>query len=249
MLRPTFTLPLCLLAIVFISGCVEQTEGYVFVDNGTESTMYVEVDGEQVAKIRPGQFEKIALDLGERQFIVKSDGDVIYQASHTLDSGDRPLRRPTYLLNPDGSNRYCEVNVVYGEDQASNRSIEELFNLVSHVESEKEEGHEDEVTRLEWELDRKATAEYRKIKNDMVAFGDDRFFQFDQPSYMLERLPNSVSGSKYSTKAERTTILRVPAKIHDYVRDALEVEEPHADDFEKLLLANEIVQALIPFRN
>ena len=222
-------------------------EGYVYVDNGLQESIKVEVDGIEVATVRPGTSKKLTLALGPREFRVTSGDQVVYEATHTIDLGDRPFRRPKYILNPDNSNRYCNVEVVYGDDSLTQGSADMMVSLISKAASHNAEGIDDEATRRQWELDRQIQCKYRSLAGDMCAFGDEAFFQIETSGNILQPLPNMVFTSSHSSSAKRHSLIRVPQQIHDFIYQAKQVEEPTQEDLAKMAVAHEVVQSLVPF--
>ncbi len=247
-IRSVLLLALAIAFLVHLPGCGEQTEGFVFVDNGGPKTIIVEIDGKKMGSISSRKFKKFRLDLGVHHFRVTAGDEVIYDKQHTLDFGDRPFKRPTFLLNPDNSNRYCEASVVYGDDRLTQHSVDAMVTLISKAASKEATGGGDEATRRKWELDQKIKSKYRSLRNDLKAFGGEPFFRFETPHNILQPMPNAVIGSRHSSSSERSTLIRVPVEVHDAVYKLLQVEEPTAEDMRHLMITDKMVQALIPFR-
>ena len=111
-------LPITLvLALPLVTGCLEETTGIVIFDNGAASVITVSIDGEDVATVEPGHSKPITIDLGERHIQVKHGSQVTYDEKHDFNYGERPYRRPMWILNPDETHCYCDVSVQYGFDE------------------------------------------------------------------------------------------------------------------------------------
>lgn len=243
MLRPRFiTVTLfVVLLVVCVPGCGEITDGYVYIDNGGGSSMTVFVDGVEKCQIAPGTFDKIMLKLGPHQFCIKSNGTEIYNQSQVLDAGDRPFRRPTYLLNPDGKYRYCDISILYGDDHDMERRRGELLEIAERVENQG-----DQSARIE--LDKRIAREFKEMSNDIKVFGDRPWIRFETPNNILTPVANTVYGSKRKDGTERSALIRISRKWNAKIAKALRTKKPTLRDLHRLAEVQSEVLDLVPFR-
>lgn len=231
-----------------VAGCGELTDGYVYVDNGGPAAIEVFVDGEQKLTVAPGEVKRMMLKLGEHQFVVKRGDATIYNLSHVLDSGDRPFRRPKYILNPDNSHRYCEVTVKYGEDGYAIRRAQQLQAAYERLEQGNDDGASQvEIDGLFANFQNRVRYEFKEISNNLEVFGDGPFIQFETPHNILKPVASSVR-EKYGDSAERLALIRVPAKVHEMVTKALQVDNPTIEDLLTLAQAEGELQKHVPVR-
>ncbi len=249
-----------------IPGCAKPTEGYVHVDNGSEQLIVVFVDDKQQARIGPGRCRRLKLPLGQRHFIVKCGDEVIYEETHTLDAGKNSFRSPTYVLNPDRSNRYCDVEVVYHDDAFGGQDLADLITMISNPNpsgstdqdaapeetSSGGEGEEESKADAETEQQRRRknralVRQYRRVSKQLVAKGDEAFFEIHHSGDLFKPLPTVVY-SRQSGDQKRTTLARIPKVLHDYIAEAARVKQPTAEQLERLKVAHEVAISYVPFR-
>lgn len=80
--------------------------GRVYVDNGTDQTMTVFVDGEEVETVPPKSVRKVTINAGERAIRVEQNGKAVFEGTKTIEGED-------YVLNPDETHRYFVRTVKY----------------------------------------------------------------------------------------------------------------------------------------
>lgn len=243
MFRPRFlyVLLFALSLIVCVPGCGEITDGYIYIDNTGNSAVTVLVDDVEMCQVEPGTFEKIMVKLGPHQITVKSSGRTIYSDTHVLDSGDRPFRRPTYLLNPDGTQRYCDISILYGDDYDMERRRDSLLQVADRVENQG-----DESARAE--LDRRIAKEFEEMSRDIVVFGDRPWIRFETSSNVLTPVANTVYGSKRREGAERSALIRISKQWNAKIAKVLRVKKPTLRDLHRLAEVQSQVLELVPFR-
>jgi hypothetical protein len=242
------TLLLVGLALSVFSGC-KYTNGYVHIDNATAETITVLIDGEQVAEVPSGKCKKVKVDLGDRHFVVEGGGERIYDATHSLDFADRPYHRPEFVLDPTRTQRYCRVEVAYGEDRGETMQMDRLASLVRHVSTRSPEENQDEDTRIQWEIDRSLKREFKDLCYDLHAIEKSHFFRIEKVSskYVLHRMPSEVLVHREDGTTNRT-LIRVPVDFHDALYELQAIESPTLEDLARMIAAKDIARDLVPFR-
>ena len=248
---------LCIWLLAVAPGCGEQVEGDVHVDNGSEELIVVFVDGKQEARIGPGRCRRLTLPLGDRTFKVTQGDHVIYEQTHKVDSGNRPFRRPTYVLNPDRKNRYCEVEVAHKDEDVQSQDLEDLITMISNSsknatpnEDVVTEGQTDEAIQAakeKRETNRAIIRQYREVLKNLIAMGDDAFFPVAHGSHLFRPLP-MVGYNRHGGDQKRTTLARVPKVLHDYIAEAATVKKPTVAELDRLKLAHDVTLSYVAFR-
>lgn len=239
-------------ASIAFTGCEppKPAEGYVFVDNGADELIEVFVDGERKARIGPGRLRKLTLEQGEYHFKVVAADQTIYDQTHEIDSGSNPYENPRYVLNPDNSHRYCEIKVVYfDEDEKSGQNLEDLISMISASGGEAEEEEADDgLTEAERrKRDRFVARVFREKTEDLVPMGSEAFFEVRGIGNLFKPMPRVVYSSQKGDQT-RTTLARVPKVLHDYAIDAMQIAQPSKADLERLNVAHEVATSYVPFR-
>ena len=117
------------------------------------------------------------------------------------------------MLNPDNSNRYCEVAVRYGRDRFEDERLNELKSLAERVRQGQEAGEDPKkLARLETRLDKMVKDQFKRLSWDLCAFGDAPFFRFETPNNILTPANSSV-WVKYSDNVEHSALIRVPQQV------------------------------------
>lgn len=101
--------------ICCFAGCNLDHGAWVYIDNGSETAIQVELDGVQVAEIGPGEFERIAAKSGERQFKITGAGETVFEGNKTIEKAESFFVPKRYLFNPDDTNNYWMYKVYYGQ--------------------------------------------------------------------------------------------------------------------------------------
>ena len=99
-----------LLALPLLGCSLFEGSAWVYVDNGGASPIEVSVDGGDPMTAPVKGVAVIKLRAGSHRFLVRRGGEVLYDQSTELP--DTPTVA-TYVLNPDGSNRYTSKVVKY----------------------------------------------------------------------------------------------------------------------------------------
>ena len=213
------SLTLAAIMTATMTGCGEQTEAFIHVDNGSKATMVVHVDGQELGPVAAGQVKKFKIDLGQRKFKVTVAGRSIYERTHTLSYGDRPYRRPVYILNPDHSHRYCQVKVLYGDNSLTDATADLLVSSIAWAANQGHEEISEEERQRNIDHDRLNSA-YQKLLGHGFAYDYEPFIEVDSHCQILQPVPNVMYTSQYNSSTSMTTIMRVSPEIHNFLRAA-----------------------------
>jgi len=108
---PARQLVVCLLFALLCSGCTGTKSAWIYLDNGLEVEMDIEIDGASMASIPPGTFKKIEVPAGQHFLRVTAGGETIFNETKRIDASRVVFETQRYLFNPDGKNLYWTYNL------------------------------------------------------------------------------------------------------------------------------------------
>ena len=104
---------LAVLLMSQFSGCTGLQSASVTIDNDLDAPITVTIDGVELGTIKKDRSKKFNIDFGERKFLVKSEGRVIYEGVKAIEPARACLMVNQYLFNPSGKAKYCSCRVEY----------------------------------------------------------------------------------------------------------------------------------------
>ena len=123
---PTRQLLACLLFALLCTGCNGTKSAWVYVDNGLDVEMDIEVDGASIASISPGTFKKIEVSAGQHHLRVTAGGETLFNGPKRVDASRVVFDTQRYLFNPDSKNLYWTYNAKYGSEKILAEAIENI---------------------------------------------------------------------------------------------------------------------------
>ncbi|MCA9218227.1 MAG: hypothetical protein KDB27_34400 [Planctomycetales bacterium] len=235
-------LPITLvLALPLVTGCLEETTGIVIFDNGAASVITVSIDGEDVATVEPGHSKPITIDLGERHIQVKHGSQVTYDEKHDFNYGERPYRRPMWILNPDETHCYCDVSVQYGFDEYVAARHDRIARMIESLNEFDDAGPLDEAqeidrAKLVVSMKGHIAHEFRQILNDLETFPDGPLVQIEAVGTILAPVNDTIY-TRHSDSEERSSLVRIPRVLRDKIQQLAAIESPTIEDLQDLLIA------------
>ena len=106
---------LCLFALSLAAGC-GGGRATLFVDNNSEDSMRVEIEGERSLYVGPGDHARRHLTYGEHRIVVKQKDKVIFDETKTFEPYQEGPSWRHYLLDPKGRTRYALFDFYYYKD-------------------------------------------------------------------------------------------------------------------------------------
>jgi hypothetical protein len=104
------------LAVLFVSqfsGCTGLQSASVTIDNDLDTPITITIDGAELGTVSANRSKKFNVEFGERKFLVKSEGQVIYKGVKAIEPARACLMVNQYLFNPSGKAKYCSCRVEY----------------------------------------------------------------------------------------------------------------------------------------
>ncbi|WP_149498832.1 hypothetical protein [Roseiconus lacunae] len=245
------------------SGCKEVSQAFVHLDNGHDRPVTIFVDGIYAGRVESGHSRRLTLPLGHHEFFVKDDQRVVYSAAHRLDSGDRPYRTPVFILNPDGNNRYCELQLAMRPIETGHE--DGLVTLTSHQEPPLDDQciptqvikTLPEKTLPEKILPHDITtetlsaaevrAQYKAILRRFNLRSPTTFFQVEHAEHQFSPIPIAAFPTE-ETEPSPSALARIPHPLHRYLSEAFAVDHPTRQDLEMLQKAESAAIACVPVR-
>lgn len=121
-----------MLAVTMVVGGCSQTLITVYVDNDSESSIRVEIEGEGSLYVGPGNSAKRKVHPGPHRVVVKRKGEVIFDEVKTFENSPGGFAWRHYLLDPEADTRYAVYEVYYYPDQKTankNKSSRKIRQL------------------------------------------------------------------------------------------------------------------------
>ncbi|OYP28232.1 hypothetical protein [Rhodopirellula sp. MGV] len=238
--RPLLSAAVVAMLLLAPLGCKEVSEAFVHIDNGHHAAIAVYVDDVFAGEISPGHSRRLTLPLGEHHFRVLSAGQPVYDTIHHLDSGNRPYRTPVYVLNPDGNNRYCEVEMATNAFEPDAFSADHSkVTLVNHWPEREPDLTSD---------DRTIRARYQRLTQHAIAHPQRPFFKIKRADFFFGPLPSAVLSNDDLFNSP-SALTRVSARVHKTIIDAKEIESPSEQDLERLEKAVNAAVRSVPIRS
>lgn len=229
-----FAFSLAVLTVAATVGCNLEpaSTATLYLDNPSNKTVKVSVDGEFKATVLPGQFQFLSVDLGTRQIQYKSNDQVVYSTEKTFEPNDIPLLPASYLVNPVDSVCYCSTIATYGYDHQG----KELEQLVTQVASSDPDAPRKELLR-----------KFKNVLGEMQVFEVTEPTRFKVQRYTLKPLPNSVKAMKHAVSRDRSALIRIPRELYDSIVKLHDVEVPSENDMKTAAELRLAVDSLVPF--
>lgn len=198
---------LAVLMVCGLSGCSSNV-AWVYVDNGSDKSMTVELNGAAVAEVAPGEVQKVVMPLGEQKIEVKSEGEIVYSQTKNLEPSEKALTTRRYLLNPEGSKKYWVYQVKYGEN---------LFEGVMDSIDQR-----DELTKA-----------HRSLCKGYDLLVDSEWFAVPNRCYVLQDAPESAA-VRQGSSMKIPVLYRVSSENFQTLQHAKGIERPTKEDLERL---------------
>lgn len=195
----------CLLILaILISGCSGKQNVWVYVDNGLDTAMNVEVDGVEMAEVPPKAFQKIVVPVGQRSIKVTSAGETIYEGSKKVAGSREAFVTQRYLFNPDENNLYWSYNTKHGKDGMLSKAIQNA-------------SAGDEMK-----------AEFRKLRKEFDVMPSENWFAIPKGAYVLEDVPSRVATQ--GTAITSKVVSRVQKDHYKFLKSIKTMRQPTTCD-------------------
>jgi hypothetical protein len=215
-IRPTlprlvwFTLPLLAIG----AGCsFAPLNDWVYIDNASNQSLVVSVDGKEAATIGPGEFAKLSYPPGEYRFHIRRGEEVLCDLTQKLEKSDRIGMGRKYLFNPDKNNRYQTYDAKYG---------------VNRFEGVMQAG------LLGYQKDPQLRAQfaYKQLLKEIKLVPSNAWNEVTGTDYVLTAPPESVVSHGGTTR--KKVLDRIRVEDYDRLTAAAERTEPTQADVEAL---------------
>jgi hypothetical protein len=210
------------LSLSGIVGCGEPA-AVVFIDNGGQAAMVVEVDGQPAAMIEPGEHESLSFPPGDYKFHVKSGGETLFDGSKTLERSDRFGFGRQYVWNPGGEHRYAACKVVYGSTLVSDAAENAIVKFAEHQTGQKADPLKLQSLRLKRFAEPMPAASWFELPPGIL------YILTNPPEYVYSR-----TGSD-----SRRALTRISKQDHAELQRTRAVDNPSERDVQALAEATE----------
>lgn len=199
-------LPTChvlafLLLALFCTGCNGTKSAWIFVDNGLDVEMDIEVDGASMASISPGSFKKIEVPVGQRHLRVTAGGETIFNGNKRIDASRVVFETQRYLFNPDGKNLYWTYDAKLESERLLSKVIED-------INAKKE--------KTKW---------FSKLRKQFDVLPDDNWFAVPKGAVVLENAVRDRNNSVASI-----VLNRVETEHYKFLKSAKRMRSPSEED-------------------
>lgn len=197
---------LCLLTLVlFFAGCSGQQDAWVYIDNGLDTTMNIEIDGVEMAEVPARAFQKFVIPVGQRNFRVTSGAETIYEGKKNVAGSREAFVTQRYLFNPDANNLYWSYNVKYGEDSLFSKAIQKTSSRSG------------------------LSSEFHSLRKDFDVMPAEKWFAVPKGAYVLQDAPASRVASRGTTVAIKV-VNRVQKEHYKFLKEAKTMRRPTKHD-------------------
>ena len=225
----------CLSALLVIfAGCGPPppvTTGQLYLDNVTENPMVVSIDGNEMVTVPPGETANFTVPLGEHLLTASSGDEEMLQQQFNF----TPVKlrtKPYFILNPYETHRYCCVEIVYGNDDLVEGFSSGLASMMANAAASSAVGDDPEKQK-QWIEEKTRLLEFKQVLAEMSISGGEPISRFGGCSYFLTPLPSIVVGSKYSSSARRSVVVRIPNELYDEIETLSKLEAPTQEDLDR----------------
>ena len=225
----------CLSALLVIfAGCGPPppvTTGTLYLDNVTEHPMVISIDGNEMVTVPAGKTGNCTVPLGEHEVTANSGEEVILQQMYSF-MPVTPRTKPYFILNPYDTHRYCRVEVVFGNDDLAQSFTSGLGSMMANAAASTAVGDDPEKQK-EWIEEKTRLLEFQRVLGGISVYGGEPISRFGRFDHFLTPLPSIVVGSKYSSSARRSVVVRIPNELYNEIETLSKLKAPTQEDLDR----------------
>ena len=205
-------LPLCAAL-----GCGEPSAS-IFIDNGFDQAMILQLDDKEAARIEPGQVGTISLPPGTYLCQVVCDGRTLFNGRKTIEPSESLGTGRQYVWNPGGDFRYAACKVIYGSLDIGEAAENAIVGF-----AETYSGQKADPTKLKF-------IQLKRYAEPMPA---TTWFELPAGiSYVLRNPPEHVYSRTGSDS--RRALTRISPDDHAQLQHFHALEQPSSNDVDNL---------------
>lgn len=121
---------ICLLVPAFFGGC-STGDATLFVDNDSDESVIVEIDGKHALWIGSDRYSKCRVRYGEHRVVVRQKDKVIFDQTKIFEPHADGPRWRHYILDPHADTRYVVREVYYYADGTSAKNMKPTRKIKS----------------------------------------------------------------------------------------------------------------------
>ncbi|MCA9151734.1 MAG: hypothetical protein KDA92_20665 [Planctomycetales bacterium] len=130
---------LLVLSCLLLTGCANDGSQQVYIDNGSDDTLEVEIDNVKVAVVPAGEVQWIRIAPGDHRIYAAAGGRTLFSDVKTIEDSRQSKNFGPIIFNPDGNNRYSTCRIEYGESAVMD-FVRESVSGAERRQAEEESG-------------------------------------------------------------------------------------------------------------
>ena len=193
--------------------------------------MVVSIDGDEVKTVAAGETGYFTVPLGKHFFSASSGGEVVHNQMFNFEYA-KLQTKPCFILNINDSQRYCRVEIVFGNNSLSNGITSGLTSLMTNAAASTAVGDDPEAQK-KWIAEKTRKLELKRLLSEMSVFGNEPITRFGRSDNFLTPLPNIVYVGRNSSTERRSVVVRIPNELFDEIESLSKLEAPTQEQLDR----------------